>query len=166
MTMRTIIKKLLMLACAVLLLCSCADYSKIEFSDFRVNSIDSLRYSLTDLRAIVNSQLSVDNPFFAMTLKNFALDVVSPEGETAAEVRMDEGTTLSVAAKSKTELEAPLRVHVSNPLKYLSLGMDALHRLGEEGYTVNYSLDVSKGGKFHKINKKNIPLDSFIKTEE
>ncbi|MBO7479184.1 MAG: hypothetical protein J6T49_01830, partial [Bacteroidales bacterium] len=78
----------------------------------------------------------------------------------------DDGVVLDVEAKSKTELEAPLRVHVSNPMRLLGLGLDAVRQMGEEGYVVNYSLAVSRGGKFHKINKKNIPLDSFIKTEE
>jgi hypothetical protein len=164
--MRTAIKKVLMLACAAVLLCSCVDYSKIAFSDFRVTSIDSLRYSLTDMSAIVNSNLTVDNPYFAMTLKDFEAEVVAPDGESLGEVRMDDGTQLDIAAKDKTLLEAPLRVLVRNPLKLLSLGTDAVRVLSEEDYKVNYSFAVSRGGKFYKINKKNVPLGSLIKTEE
>ena len=166
MKMRTSLKKMLVLAFAAAVLSSCADYSKIVFSDFRVSSIDSLKYSLTDMRAIVNSSLSVDNPYFAMTFKDFAADIVTQEGEAVAEIRMDEGVELDVAAKAKTELEAPLRVHVRNPLKLLALGPDALGALSGEGYLVNYSLAVSKGGKFHKVKKNNVPLNSFIKTQE
>ena len=73
---------------------------------------------------------------------------------------------VEIAAKSQSQLEAPLRVHVSNPLKLLAQGMDAIEELSSKGYVVNYSLAVSKGGKFHKINKKNIPLESFIKTDK
>lgn len=166
MTMRTSLKRMLVLAFAAAVLCSCADYSKIVFSDFRVSSVDSLKYSLTDMRAIVNSSLSVDNPYFAMTLKDFAADVVTQEGEAVAEIRMDEGVTLDIAAKARTELEAPLRVHVHNPLKLLALGPDALGALSGDGYLVNYSLAVSSGGKFHKIKKNNVPLNSFIKSQE
>ena len=166
MAMRTSLKRILMLVCTAVVLCSCTDYSKIGFSDFRVSSVDSLRTSLTDLRAIVNAGLSVDNPYFAMKFKDFAAEVVDPEGKAIADVKMDDGVVLDVEAKSKTELEAPLRVHVSNPMRLLGLGLDAVRQMGEEGYVVNYSLAVSRGGKFHKINKKNIPLDSFIKTEE
>lgn len=164
--MRTAINKILMLACAAALLCSCADYSKIAFSDFRVTSVDSLRYSLTDMSAIINSNLTVDNPYFAMTFRDFEAEVVTPDGETLGEVRMDDGTLLDIAAKDRTLLEAPLRVHVRNPLKLLSLGTNAVQVLSEEGYMVNYRFAVSRGGKFHKISKKNVPLDSFIKTGE
>lgn len=164
--MRTSLKRMLMLSFAAAVLCSCADYSKIVFSDFRVSSIDSLKYSLTDMRAIVNSSLSVDNPYFAMKFKDFAADVVTREGEVVAEIRMDEGVELDVAAKARTELEAPLRVRVHNPLKLLALGRDALDALGGEGCLVNYSLAVSRGGKFHKIKKNNVPLNSFIKSQE
>ena len=166
MTIKTSLKKALILVCTLAALCSCTDYSKIVFSDFKVNGIDSLKYSLTDMRGIVHSALTVDNPYFAMTLKDFEAAVVSPEGESIAEVKMDDGVVVEIAAKSQTQLEAPLRVHVSNPLKLLAQGMDAITSLGEDGYVVNYSLAVSKGGKFHKINKKNIPLDSFIKTDK
>ena len=166
MSMRTAINKILMLACAAALLCSCADYSKIVFSDFRVSSVDSLKYSLTDLRAIVNSTLSVDNPYFAMKFKDFAADIFTQEGEAVAEIRMDEGVELDIAAKARTELEAPLRVHVRNPLKLLAQGQDALSSLTGEGYLVSYSLAVSRGGKFHKIKKDNVPLNSFIKSQE
>ena len=166
MTMRTSLKRLLMLVCTAIVLCSCTDYSKIVFSDFRVSSVDSLKYSLTDLRAIVNSSLTVDNPYFAMKIKDFAAEVVDPEGKAIADVKVEDGVVLDINAKSKTELQAPLRVHVSNPMRLLALGVDAVRELGEEGYVVNYSLAASRGGKFHKINKKNIPLDSFIKTEE
>ena len=107
MKMRTSLKRMLVLALTAAVLCSCADYSKIVFSDFRVSSIDSLKYSLTDMRAIVNSSLSVDNPYFAMTFKDFAADIVTQEGEAVAEIRMDEGVELDIAAKAKTELEVP-----------------------------------------------------------
>lgn len=166
MAIRSLSKKVLIIACALVALCSCTDYSKIVFSDFRVNAIDSLRYSLSDMRGIVHSALTVDNPYFAMTLKDFEAAVVSPEGESLAEVKMDEGVFVEIAAKSQSQLEAPLRVHVSNPLKLLAQGMDAIEELSSKGYVVNYSLAVSKGGKFHKINKKNIPLESFIKTDK
>ncbi|MBO4657983.1 MAG: hypothetical protein J5639_09450 [Bacteroidales bacterium] len=166
MTIRTFWKKALIAACAVVSLCSCADYSKIVFSDFKVNAIDSLRYSLMDMRGIVHSSLTVDNPYFAMSLKDLEASLVSPEGESVAEVKMDEGVIVDIAAKSQTQLEAPLRVHVSNPLKLLSQGMDAVTKLSEEGYVVNYSLSVSKGRKYHKISKKNIPLESFIKMDK
>jgi len=164
--MRTSLKRILLLACAAIVLCSCTDYSKIVFSDFRVSSVDSLKYSLTDLRAIVNAGLTVDNPYHAMKLKDFAAEVVDGEGKSIAEVQMDEGMVLDIDAKTKTELQAPLRVHVSNPMRLLALGLDAVDELSEEGYVVNYSLAVSRGGRFYKINKKNVPLDSFIKTQE
>ena len=77
MATKTLLKKVLLLALTVSALCSCADYSKIKFSDFRVNSVDSLRYSLTDMRGIVHSVLTVDNPYFAMTLKDFEAAVVA-----------------------------------------------------------------------------------------
>jgi len=166
MTIRTSLKKVLILAFALVALCSCADYSKIIFSDFKVESVDSLRYSLTDMRGILHSALTVDNPYFAMSLKDFEATLLNPEGASIAEVSMDEDVVLEVAAKSKTELHAPLRVHVSNPLKLLGLGLDAIEEMGQEGYVINYSLAVSKGGKYHKINKKNVPLDSFIKTDD
>ena len=166
MTKRTTLKKVLIIACTAVMLCSCADYSKIVFSEFRVNAIDSLRYSLSDMRGIVHSSLTVDNPYFAMTLKDFQAAVVSPQGDSIADVRMDEGVTVEIAAKSRSQLEAPLRVHVRNPLKLISRGFDVIDDMSKEGYVVNYSLAVSKGGKFHKINKKNVPLESFIKKEE
>ncbi|MCR5828179.1 MAG: hypothetical protein K6G53_07165 [Bacteroidales bacterium] len=168
MATKTSLKKVLLLVLTVSALCSCTDYSKIKFSDFRVNSVDSLRYSLTDMRGIVHSVLTVDNPYFAMTLKDFEAAVVSPEGSSILEVSMYEGTVLQVAAKDVTELEAPLRVHVSNPLSLLARGLDAVQDMGKEGYVVNYSLSVAKGNgtRYHKISKKNVPLDSFIKTEE
>ena len=166
MTIRTSLKKVLILACAIVALCSCTDYSKIVFSDFKVKGVDSLRYSLTDMRGIVHSSLMVDNPYFAMSLKDFEASVISPQGESVVEVKMDEGVMLEIAAKSQTQLEAPLRVHVSNPLKLLAGGLDVLEDMKEDGYVVNYSLAVSKGGKFHKINKKNVPLGSFIKFDD
>lgn len=168
MTTRTSLKKLFLLVITVASLCSCADYSKIRFSDFRVASVDSLRYSLTDMRGIVHSLLTVDNPYFAMSLKDFEAAVISPEGASILEVSMDEGTVLQVAAKDVTELQAPLRVHVSNPLSLLARGLDAIQDMGKEGYVVNYSLSVAKGNsaKYHRLNKKNVPLDSFIKSDE
>jgi len=166
MTIRTSLKKALILACTLVLLCSCNDYSKIKFSDFKVESVDSLKYSLTDMRGIVNSALSVDNPFFAMSVRDFSAEVVNKEGGTVLDVKMDEGVVVDIAEKTKTELHVPLRVHVNNPLQLLSRGMDAVEGMAEEGYVVNYSFAVSKGGKFHKINKKNVPLESFIKRDE
>ena len=99
MATKTLLKKMLLLALTVSALCSCADYSKIKFSDFRVNSVDSLRYSLTDMRGIVHSVLTVDNPYFAMTLKDFEAAVVSPEGSSILEVSMYEGTVLRLPPK-------------------------------------------------------------------
>ena len=156
-------RRVLTFISAVALLCSCADYSKIAFSDFKVTSIDSLRYSLTDVSAVVNSNLTVDNPYFAMTLKDFSADVVSPQGNTIVEVRLPEGLLLDIAAKDRTELQAPLRVHLTNALKLLSLGTDGIQAMSDEGYVVNYSMSVSKGRKFYNIKKNNVPLETFLK---
>lgn len=166
MAIRTTLKKALIITCVVVALCSCTDYSKIAFSDFKVNGIDSLKYSLTDMRGIVYSSLMVDNPYFAMSMKDLEAALVNPEGESVAEVKMDEGVIVEIAAKSQTQIEAPLRVHVSNPLKLLSQGMDAVTKMSEDGYVVNYSLSVSKGGRYYKIKKQNIPLESFMKTDK
>lgn len=166
MKIRTSIGKALMLACMAAILCSCTDYSKITLSDFRISSIDSLKYSLKDVSAVVNSSLTVDNPFSAMTFKDFTADVVSPDGETLVEVRMDENSTLEVAAKSRTQVQAPFRVHVGNTMKLLSLGADAIAGMGKEGYVVNYTLSVGRGKAFHKISKKDVPLESLLKKEE
>ncbi|MBR5736823.1 MAG: hypothetical protein IKX60_08560 [Bacteroidales bacterium] len=164
--MRTSLKRILLLACTAVMLCSCADFSKIVFSDFQVSSIDSLKYSLTDMSAIANTSLKVDNPYFAMTLKNFEAEVITPDGDALGNVWMDENVLLEVAAKDQTLLEAPLRVHVKNPIKLLAMGSDALGTMLEGGYLLNYSVEVSKGGRFHKIVQKNVPLESFIKPEE
>ena len=163
MKMITSFRRVLTFISALALICSCTDYSKIVFSDFKVTSIDSLRYSLTDVNAIVNSKLTVDNPYFAMTLKDFAADVVTPEGKTIVEVRLPEEMLLDIAAKDRTELQAPLRVHIRNALKLLSLGIDGIQAMSDEGYVVNYSMAVSKGRKFYNINKHDVPLETFLK---
>ena len=156
-----------MLSCIAVALCSCTDYSKVVFSDFRVLSIDSLKYSgFTDMSAIVNANLTVDNPYSAFRFKDIRAEVFNDEGKSIVEAYTDDGQLIEVAAKSVTVLEAPIRVHVPNSLQLVSLGAAGLKGLEDAGYTVNYSFAVARGRNFHKIRKTNVPLESLLKKEK
>ena len=145
---------------AILVLCNgCADYKKLQFSDF---SINPGKVSLENYN--INSQIVLKCTVLNPTGSSFTLGeghaTVVKKDKTIATFHTEEGTNVVIPANFNDKLELPMVMTLDNPLSLLSI-LDI-----NNSFLVNYDMVVQSGIMKTKVSGKDIQMKELLRKLE